>query len=269
VRYRHAWPGMLLLSALALLLTSLLLWGDHFLTPSPAGGIGGLLQLRVPLTVSFDALASPETARPLAEPATGPRTDIDVSFPASDRADSTLVDEAAHQEVASSATRPAAKAGHWPPVSQVRYALELGSFAVEEDAERAEAQLNQTGLSTVRFRQQTPARLYTVAIRQLARDQGGQGLGEGVDPEGVTRAAPVDPGDDGAAWVAKALPLRTAVLLAERLRSAGYDVLVMAEAAQVAQITLRHGNFVSRREAEAVSREISGLGVPNEVVTVR
>ena len=37
VRYRHVWPGFLLLAALALLLVGLLRWGDHFLSPGPTG----------------------------------------------------------------------------------------------------------------------------------------------------------------------------------------------------------------------------------------
>src|SRR5260370_21590689 len=45
VRYRHVWPGVLLLAALALLLVGLLRWGDHFLSPGPSGGIHRLLQL--------------------------------------------------------------------------------------------------------------------------------------------------------------------------------------------------------------------------------
>jgi hypothetical protein len=31
---------------------------------------------------------------------------------------------------------------------------------------------------------------------------------------------------------------------------------------------LRHGNFTSREEAEAIGREITRLGVPNEVVQI-
>ena len=45
MRYRHVWPGFLLLAALALLLVGLLRWGDHFLSPGPSGGIHRLLQL--------------------------------------------------------------------------------------------------------------------------------------------------------------------------------------------------------------------------------
>jgi hypothetical protein len=40
VRYRHAWPGFVLLGSLSVFLASLLAWGgEHFLSPGPAGGI--------------------------------------------------------------------------------------------------------------------------------------------------------------------------------------------------------------------------------------
>jgi cell division septation protein DedD len=57
--------------------------------------------------------------------------------------------------------------------------------------------------------------------------------------------------------------------LAERLKAAGYEAHIAAEAARTGQITLRHGNFISRQDAEAASRKISGLGVANEAGRVR
>jgi len=132
----------------------------------------------------------------------------------------------------------------------VGYALDLGTFAIDEDAERAEAQLNQAGFSTVRFRPQAPARLYTVSVLPAGE------AGPAETPAKSIR-------------VAQDLPLRSAVNLAERLRAAGYGVRILAEAAKAAQITLRHGNFASLDEAESVRLEISRLGVPTEVVQVR
>jgi cell division septation protein DedD len=64
-------------------------------------------------------------------------------------------------------------------------------------------------------------------------------------------------------------PLRTAVQLAEKLRGAGYDARVATEQGRSGQVSLRHGNFASRSEADVASREISRLGVPNEVIQVR
>ena len=69
--------------------------------------------------------------------------------------------------------------------------------------------------------------------------------------------------------VGEATPLRTAVQLAEKLRASGYDARVVAEAARAGEVSLRHGNFASRAEAEAASREIARLGVPNEVIQIR
>lgn len=169
MRYRHAWPGFLLLGSLALLLGALLAWGDHFLSPGPTGGIRRLLQLRA---ASLPAVGSDQTA--------GPARAVDLPFDAAGPP---------APVVSESAGRPEP-----PGPAQPRYALDLGTFAVVEEAERAEARLNQAGLSTVRFRN---------------------------------------------------------------------------EAAQPGQLTLRHGNFASREEAEAAGREISRLGVPNEVVEIR
>jgi len=63
-------------------------------------------------------------------------------------------------------------------------------------------------------------------------------------------------------------PLRTAVDLAETLRAAGLDARVAAVATGAGQVSLRHGNFASRGEAESASREIARLGVPNEVIQI-
>jgi len=64
-------------------------------------------------------------------------------------------------------------------------------------------------------------------------------------------------------------PLRTAVQLAEKLRAAGYDARVATEPTRAGQVSLRHGNFASRAEAEDASREVARLGVPNEVIQIR
>jgi cell division protein FtsN len=241
VRYRHAWPGLLLLGALGLLLVSLLVWGDHFLTPGPAGGIRRLLEI---WPASGSQSSAAHVTATLTEPGDG-------AAPASD-----LADEPPPQEAPRAQDAPPAAAAITPgrpvrpAVSLVRYALDLGTFAIDEDAERAEAQLNQAGFSTVRFRLQPPARLYAVAVLQAGE------------------AGPVET-SAGSIRVAQDLPLRSAVKLAERLRAAGYRVRILAAAAKAAQITLRHGNFASRDEAESVRRELSRLGVLTEVVQVR
>ena len=76
MRYRHVWPGVLLLAALALLLVALLRWGDHFLSPGPSGGIHRLLQLWAASRPPDESAAAPQIAS-----APSPMTDAPVSPP--------------------------------------------------------------------------------------------------------------------------------------------------------------------------------------------
>jgi cell division septation protein DedD len=151
----------------------------------------------------------------------------------------------------------------------VRYALALGTFAVSEDAERVEAQMNQAGFSTVRFRQQAPAKLFAVQVSSLKDPEEGQTTVERLQKEGFPQSVLLIGRNGVIVRVGAPTPLRTAVQLAEKLRGAGYDARVATEPARSGQVSLRHGNFASRPEAEAASREISRLGVPNEVIQVR
>ena len=264
MRYRHTWPGVVLLTALGLLLVSLLVWGDHFLTPGPAGGIRRLLE-RWPASRALDEVSPPaiaeETAQPPDDPAAAPVS----SAPSPPEAPPP---EAVPRDPGNPAPAPASRAVS-SLAAKAHYALDLGTFATDEDAERAEARLNQAGFATVRFRRQAPARLFTVSVRPLANHEEPPAAIPPSPPARLSRAP--EGGGDGAesVRVALALPLRSAVQLAERLRSAGYHVRIGAEAAKAGQTTLRHGNFASREEAQSISREISHLGVPNEVVRVR
>src|SRR5215468_9890072 len=58
VKYRHVWPGVVLLVSLALLLAGLLIWGDHLLSPGPSGGLSRLLQ-------HWSASRAPQGLRPI------------------------------------------------------------------------------------------------------------------------------------------------------------------------------------------------------------
>jgi hypothetical protein len=86
---------------------------------------------------------------------------------------------------------------------------------------------------------------------------------------GFVHAAVVGKGGARAIRVSGGAPLRIAVRTAERLRAAGHEPRVVAEVARSSRITLRHGNFTSRREAEAAGRDIARLGVVSEVVEIR
>ncbi len=267
MRYRHAWPGLLLLAALALLLGALLTWGDHFLSPGPTGGIGGLLHL---WPASRPSPPSPPPAPPAAAAAPAPAP-VPTPAPASDRPDAAPPAEPAVGDSAASAPpeQPRAEPPAAPSASPARYVLALGSFPVEDDAERVEARLNQAGFSTVRFRQQAPARGFSVVIPQVRDAEEAQAMVERLRQEGFIEAVVLAAGPRLTVRVAQALPLRTAVQTAERLRAVGHDAQVAAESSRAGQITLRHGNFASREEAEAASREIARLGVANEVIRLR
>jgi cell division septation protein DedD len=294
VRYRHVWPGILLLVALALLLVGLLRWGDHFLSPGPSGGIHRLLQLWAASRPPDETAAAPPVASapttatdapvsppgPVAPPVTSPEpppvtppvasTPPAVATPPASPAPSPTAPAApapTREEprvVVAAAPAPAA-----PPPAPVRYALALGTFAVPEDAERVEAKLNQAGFSTVRFRQQVPAKLFAVLVASLKDPEEGQATIERLQKDGYAQSVLLVGRSGVTVRVGAPTPLRTAVQLAEKLRGAGYDARVSTEPTRAGQVSLRHGNFASRVEAEEASREVARLGVPNEVIQIR
>jgi len=291
VRYRHAWPGVLLLAALALLLVGLVRWGDHFLSPGPTGGIHRLLQLWAASRPADESIAPPAAAAP--SPATDAPANppVVVVPPAVAPAPPDSPGPAASPGPAPVASPPVTPAPapvvRTPPPERadeprdaaappapatpppVRYALALGTFPLSEDAERVEAKLNQAGFSTVRFRQQTLAKLFAVQVSSLKDPEEGQATVERLQKEGHPPSVLLVGRTGVTVRVGSPAPLRTAVQLAEKLRAAGYDARVATEPTRAGQVSLRHGNFASRAEAEAASREVARLGVPNEVIQVR
>ncbi|HTI52600.1 MAG TPA: SPOR domain-containing protein [Verrucomicrobiae bacterium] len=305
MRYRHVWPGILLLAALALLLVGLLRWGDHFLSPGPSGGIHRLLQLWAASRPPDESVAAPQvsTAPPPAsdtpagssgtpavpapgpEPTPPPPVTSAPAPPAAPPATPATPGPAAAPPAASPPAAPAParerfeeprEAAPAAPVAPsaptpppVRYALALGTFAVSEDAERVEAKLNQAGFSTVRFRQQVPAKLFSVLVASLKDPEEGQATIERLTKDGYTQSVLLVGRTGVTVRVGAPTPLRTAVQVAEKLRAAGYDARVATEPTRAGQVSLRHGNFASRAEAEEASREVARLGVPNEVIQIR
>ena len=296
MRYRHVWPGFLLLAALALLLVGLVRWGDHFLSPGPTGGIHRLLQLWAASRPADESIAPPAAAAPSlamdapvnpppanSPPVPVPPAPAPVAPDSSGPAAPPVSAPPAPAPVAS--TPPPAPVVKSPPPERadepreaaaapatpapVRYALALGTYSLSEDAERVEAKLNQAGFSTVRFRLQTPAKLFAVQVSSLKDPEEGQATVERLQKEGHPPSVLLVGRADVTVRVGPPAPLRTAVQLAEKLRAAGYDARVATESTRAGQVSLRHGNFASRAEAEAVSREVSRLGVPNEVIQVR
>jgi cell division protein FtsN len=291
VRYRHVWPGFLLLAALALLLVGLVRWGDHFLSPGPTGGIHRLLQLWAASRPADESIAPPAAAAPslamdapvnppvvavppvvapVAPDSTGPSAPP-VSAPTAPAPVASTPPPAAvvKSPPPERADEPREAAAAPATPAPVRYALALGTYSLSEDAERVEAKLNQAGFSTVRFRLQTPAKLFAVQVSSLKDPEEGQATVERLQKEGHPPSVLLVGRADVTVRVGPPTPLRTAVQLAEKLRAAGYDARVATESTRAGQVSLRHGNFASRAEAEAVSREVSRLGVPNEVIQVR
>ena len=298
MRYRHVWPGFLLLAALALLLVGLLRWGDHFLSPGPSGGIHRLLQLWAASRPPDESAAAPPgsagpppatdapagspgtPAGPAAGPEPPPPTPPVASTPASPAAPSAAPAERPASTTPPAPPTPARERSEGPrevtpaPPSPptpppVRYALALGTFAVSEDAERVEAQLNQAGFSTVRFRQQVPAKLFAVLVASIKDPEEGQATIERLQKDGYAQSVLLVGRTGVTVRVGAPTPLRTAVQVAEKLRAAGYDARVATEPTRAGQVSLRHGNFASRAEAEEASREVARLGVPNEVIQIR
>ena len=295
MRYRHVWPGFLLLAALALLLVGLLRWGDHFLSPGPTGGIHRLLQLWAASRPADESIAPPAAAAPSLTmdapvnppPANSPPVAVPpvVAPAAPDSSGPAAPPVSAPPAPAPVASMPPpAPVVKSPPPERadepreaaapatpapVRYALALGTYSLSEDAERVEAKLNQAGFSTVRFRLQTPAKLFAVQVSSLKDPEEGQATVERLQKEGYPPSVLLVGRADVTVRVGPPTPLRTAVQLAEKLRAAGYDARVTTESTRAGQVSLRHGNFASRAEAEAVSHEVSRLGVPNEVIQVR
>ena len=292
MRYRHVWPGVLLLAALALLLVGLLRWGDHFLSPGPTGGIHRLLQLWAASRPADESITPPAAAAPSpamdasanSPVAVGPS--VIVPVPPDAPGPATPPAAAPPAPVAPTpVTPPPAPVVKTPPPERaegpreaaalpvtpppVRYALALGTFPLSEDAERVEAKLNQAGFSTVRFRQQTPSKLFAVQVSSLKDPEEGQATVERLQKEGHPPSVLLVGRTDVTIRVGPPVPLRTAVQLAEKLRAAGYDARVATEPTRAGQVSLRHGNFASRAEAEEASREVARLGVPNEVIQVR
>ena len=290
MRYRHVWPGFLLLAALALLLVGLLRWGDHFLSPGPTGGIHRLLQLWAASRPADESIAPPAAAAPslamdapvnppvvavppvvapVAPESSGPAAPPVAAppgpAPVASMPPPAPVVKSPPPERADEPREAAAPATPAP----VRYALALGTYSLSEDAERVEAKLNQAGFSTVRFRLQTPAKLFAVQVSSLKDPEEGQATVERLQKEGYPPSVLLVGRADVTVRVGPPTPLRTAVQLAEKLRAAGYDARVTTESTRAGQVSLRHGNFASHAEAEAVSREVSRLGVPNEVIQVR
>ena len=122
----------------------------------------------------------------------------------------------------------------------------------------------------MRFRQSQPgAAVYAVLIERMPPGRDAASVVAALREKGVGEAT-VLATDSPSVRVGEPVPLRGAVELAERVRAAGYQVRVAAQAGAAVTFVIRHGNFPSHEEAEAKARELSRLSLPgSQVVQVR
>jgi uncharacterized protein involved in exopolysaccharide biosynthesis/Mrp family chromosome partitioning ATPase len=154
---------------------------------------------------------------------------------------------------------PAAPAA--PAKDVTRFTLMFGPFASPAEAEKLERTLIKAGHDTLRTRQGSSPTMYAVLIERIQTPHDArtiitvlreQAIGEAM----IASTEPV------VVRVGELLPLRGAVALAERVRKAGYHVRVASQPNDKVAYVVRHGNFATREEAEARSRELARLSVP-------
>jgi SPOR domain len=155
------------------------------------------------------------------------------------------------------------------PTSDARFAIELGPFMTAPEAERVERQLNKAGYQTARFRQQTGAALYAVQIEKIPSARDAQTLIAALREQEFGGAFVVGEREPLSVQVGLPLPLRGAVQTAERLRESGHAVRIAVQPGEAVTFAIRHGNFVTQREAETKGQELIRLGLGNQVVRVK
>jgi SPOR domain len=137
------------------------------------------------------------------------------------------------------------------------------------DAEQVERRLIVAGYATVRSRQTSEVTAYAVLIERVPTPHDATVVTASLREHGIGDAVIVST-DPVVLRVGALLPLRGAVELAERVRAAGHQVRIAAQAGQAPVLIVRHGAFASREAAEARRRELGQLDLPaNQIVPVR
>jgi cell division septation protein DedD len=149
------------------------------------------------------------------------------------------------------------------------YAIEIGPLLTQAEADQVERRLNQAGLQAARFRQRTGASVYGVFIDNIPSRHDAEALAATLREQGFPGPAVVGSAEPFALRIGPPAALRIAVDLAERMQAKGHIVRVSAQAGEAVRLTVRHGTFNDREEAERRSRELAGQGVPNQVVQVK
>jgi hypothetical protein len=248
-RYPFLRPACLLVATLVALGAGTLVWWPGWLANAPESTV--LLPDRS--AAAQVPPAAPVPLVPIVEP-------VEPAAPPSPPAEpAPIVEAPAAPPKRSAAATPA----------RHRFAVELEPLFTGPDAERVERQLNQAGYQTVRFRREvTGAAVYAVVVDRVAAADA-QAVVAALRDLGFVDVGIQGAGDALSVRVSTPLPLRGAVLLAQRLRTGGHHVRIAKETGTAVFFVVRHGNFASRREAETTGRALEGLGLPNQTVQVR
>jgi cell division septation protein DedD len=155
------------------------------------------------------------------------------------------------------------------PKEGSRFAVMFGPFATAADADKLERTLIRAGHPTVRTRADAGPTVFAVLIERVPTAHDARTMINVLREQGMGEAT-IASTEPLVVRVGDPRPLRGAVELAERVRKAGYQVRVAARPNPSVAYIIRHGNFATRDEAEARSRELTRLSVPAaQVVQVR
>jgi cell division septation protein DedD len=223
-----------------------------------------------------EAVTAPAPAVPASPEAAAPSS---VAPPSAPDTTSASVADAPARRPATPETPPREEAAKEParepaketaPVAAApRFAVELGPFLTNDEAEKAERQLNEAGYQTVRFRQPKGTALYAVLIERVPGTREAQAITATLKEQGFPASVGVSAKDGMALRVGEPMLLRSAVSLAENLRGKGHQVRVSALPGDAQTFVIRHGNFASRQDAEATGAELQQRGLANHVVRAK
>jgi Mrp family chromosome partitioning ATPase/uncharacterized protein involved in exopolysaccharide biosynthesis/cell division septation protein DedD len=157
-----------------------------------------------------------------------------------------------------------------PASTAARFAVQLGPFASAAEAEAVEQRLRQAGHESVRLTQPTGVSLYAVLIEKIAPATDAGTVARTLREQDFGDAVVVErPDGPPVVRVGAPLPLRGAVVRAERLRALGHSVRLASQPGEAVRFVVRHGRYASREEASEKGEALERLGLRTQVVTVR
>ena len=261
--YRNTMLGILLLAGLTTVLAGVLAW--RFGALSMARPRAVLLHQRLDTRTA----PAPAPVKSLvAQPAPAPSEPVRAP---SDPAPAPSAPAPSPGPAAPKPPRPTAIASATPSASTAaRFAVQLGPFASAAEAEEVEKRLRQAGHASVRLSQPTGASLYAVLVEKIAPATDAETVARTLREQDFGDAVVVERGDGPpVVRVGAPLPLRGAVVLAERLRALGHSVRLASQPGEAVAFVVRHGSYASREEASEKGEALERLGLTTQIVRVR